>query len=58
MANNMADQDEFLVDIRYRLEQAQAMHKHNYDKLHRVFSFAVGDWVWLCLWQHAPATLP
>lgn len=35
VAKNMADCDEFLADVCYRLEQAQADQKRHYDKLHR-----------------------
>ena len=47
IAKNMADRNEFLADIRYRLEQAQTVQKRHYDKLHRPVSYAVGDWVLL-----------
>ncbi|XP_066334044.1 uncharacterized protein [Miscanthus floridulus] len=40
VAKSMADRDEFLEDIRYRLEQAQAVQKLHYDKLHRQVSYA------------------
>ncbi|WVZ63072.1 hypothetical protein U9M48_012737 [Paspalum notatum var. saurae] len=33
------------------------MAKQNYDRGHRDLSFAVGDWVWLRLRHHAPASL-
>jgi len=58
VAKNMADRDEFLADVRYRLEQAQAVQKAHYDKAHRAVSYAVGDWVWLRLRHCAPASLP
>jgi len=58
VAKNMADRDEFLADVRYRLEQAQAVQKAHYDKAHRAVSYAVGDWVWLRLRHRAPASLP
>ena len=54
----MADQDEFLADVLYRLEQAQAVQKAYYDRAHRAVSYAVGDWVWLRLRHRAPASLP
>jgi hypothetical protein len=54
----MADRDEFLADVRYRLEQAQAVHKKYYDKLHRPVAYAVGDLVLLRLRHRAPASLP
>lgn len=43
VAKNMADRDKFLQNVRYRLEQAQAVQKRHYDKLHRPVSYAVGD---------------
>jgi len=58
VAKNMADRDEFLADVRYRLEQAQAVQKAHYDKAHRAVSYVVGDWVWLRLRHRAPASLP
>jgi hypothetical protein len=58
VARNMADRDEFLADVRYRLEQAQAVHKKYYDKLHRPVAYAVGDLVLLRLRHRAPASLP
>jgi len=39
VAKSMEERDEFLVDIRYRLEQAQAVQKKHYDKLHRHVSY-------------------
>jgi len=53
VARSMADREEFLADVRYRLEQAQAIHKKHYDKLHRPVSYTVGDWVLLRL-RHRP----
>jgi hypothetical protein len=58
VAKNMADRDEFLADVRYRLEQAQAVQKRHYDKLHRPVSYAVGDWVLLRLRHRPVASLP
>lgn len=43
VAKNMADHDEFLEDVRYRLEQAQDVHQHFNDKHHHVVSYAVGE---------------
>ena len=57
VAKNMAERDEFLADVRLRLEQAQAVYKHHYDKHHREIAFAVGDWVWLRLHQRAASSL-
>jgi hypothetical protein len=58
VARSMADRDEFLADVRYRLEQAQATHKKYYDKGHRAVSYEVGDLVLLRLRHRAPASLP
>ncbi|XP_066380951.1 uncharacterized protein [Miscanthus floridulus] len=58
VAKSMADRDEFLEDVRYRLEQAQAVQKLHYDKLHRQVSYAVGDWVLLHLRRRPAASLP
>ena len=49
VARNMEERDEFLADIRYRLEQAQAVQKKHYDKLHRHVAYQVGDWALLHL---------
>jgi hypothetical protein len=38
----MADCDELLADVRYRLEQAPAVYKHHYDKCHRKVQYANG----------------
>jgi transposase InsO family protein len=53
MAQTLAERDEFLQDVRLRLEQAQQVAKLLYDRCHRDVSFAVGDWVWLRL-HHRP----
>jgi hypothetical protein len=55
VTKNMAECDEFLPDVRLRLEQAQAVYKRHYDKYHREVRYKVGDWVWLRLRQR-PAT--
>jgi len=57
VAKSMEDCDELLDDVRYRLEQAQAVYKAYYDKHHREVRFAVDDWVWLRLRQRAAASL-
>lgn len=49
----LLDCDEFLAEVRDRLEQAQQYAKVQYDKKHRELSFEVGQWVWLCL-LHRP----
>jgi hypothetical protein len=48
----------FLTDVRYRLEQAQALQKHHYDRHHRPMSYQVGDWVLLWLRQRTASSLP
>jgi hypothetical protein len=53
VAKTMEEWDEFLADVRFRLEQAQAVQKLHYDKNHRQVSCVVGDWVLLCL-RHRP----
>jgi hypothetical protein len=53
VAKSMAEQEEFLADVRVRLEQAHAVHKLHYDKRHRTVSYSVGDWVLLRL-RHRP----
>ena len=58
VARNMEERDEFLADIRYRLEQAQAVQKKHYEKLHRHVAYQVGDWVLLRLRQWAASSIP
>jgi hypothetical protein len=58
VAKTMAAREELLADVCTRLEQAQAIQKKFYDKLHRPVSYAVGDWVLLRLRQRAAASLP
>ncbi|KAI4330765.1 hypothetical protein MLD38_029019 [Melastoma candidum] len=58
VAKTMAERDEFLADVRYRLDQAQTVQKLHYDKLHRPVSYQVGDWVLLRLRHRAAASLP
>ncbi|XP_066333915.1 uncharacterized protein [Miscanthus floridulus] len=57
VTKNMADHNELLANVRYCLEQAQAIAKRHYNKRHRVISYAVGNWVWLCLRHHPTASL-
>jgi hypothetical protein len=45
----LKDRDEFLLEVRERLEQAQQQYKFYYDRKHREVSFDVGQWVWLRL---------
>jgi hypothetical protein len=54
----MEERAEFLSDIRYRLEQAQAVQKLHYDKHHRHVAYQVGDWALLLLRQRPAASLP
>jgi hypothetical protein len=49
--------DEFILEVRDRLEQAQQLYKEAYDKNHRDLVFAVGDWVWLRLLHRPIASL-
>jgi hypothetical protein len=53
VAKTMEEREEFLADVRWRLEQAQAVQKLHYDKHHRQVSYEVGDWVLLRL-RHRP----
>lgn len=43
VAKNMTDREELLADVRYRLEQAQAVQKKFYDRRYRPISYNVGD---------------
>jgi hypothetical protein len=58
VAKNMEERAEFMADIHYWLEQAQAMQKLHYDKVHRHVKNWVGDWALLRLWQRAASSLP
>jgi transposase InsO family protein len=58
IAQEMEERAAFLDDIRYRLEQAQAVQKRVYDQHHSPVSFQVGDWALLRLRQRAVASLP
>jgi len=58
VACDMEEREAFLADVLYRLEQAQAVQKLQYDKHHRQVVYQVDDWVLLCLRQRAPASLP
>jgi hypothetical protein len=51
------DCDEFLAEVRERLEQAQQQHKAFYDHKHRQLDFVVGKWAWLCLLHRLIASL-
>ena len=58
VTQNMAERDELLTDVRYRLEQAQEIQKRHYNKNHRAVSYDVGDWAWLHLRHRIPTSLP
>jgi len=58
VARTMEEREEFLGVIRYRLEQAQAVQKLHYDRVHRHVQYTVGDWALLKLRQRATSSLP
>jgi hypothetical protein len=58
VAKSMEERTEFLADIRYRLEQAQAYQKRHYDRVHCDVTYQVGDWALLRLRQRAASSLP
>jgi hypothetical protein len=58
VAHEMEECAAFLDDIRYHLEQAQAVQKHVYNQHHRPVYFQVGNWALLRLWQRTAASLP
>jgi hypothetical protein len=43
--SSSAERDEFLMEIRKRLEQAQQYYQHHYDRKHHASEFAADDWV-------------
>jgi hypothetical protein len=49
VAQSMKEREEFLADVRYRLEQAQVTQKRHYDKVHHHVAYKVGDWALLHL---------
>jgi hypothetical protein len=53
----MTERDEFLAEVRDRLEQAQQHYKAVYDRRHRPVQFAPGQWVWLRLLHRPVASL-
>jgi hypothetical protein len=57
VASQMLERDEFLVEIRERLVQAQQHCKAYYDRGHRELEFEEGQWVWLRLIHHPMALL-
>jgi hypothetical protein len=58
VAHTLEERTKFLEDIRHRLEQAQAMQKRHYDRLHREVTYQAGDWVLLRLRQRPTASMP
>jgi hypothetical protein len=58
VAKSVEEREEFLTDVRYRLEQAQATQKLHYDKVHRHIAYKVGDWALLHLRQRTALSLP
>ena len=57
VAKTMEEREEFLADVRFRLQQAQDVQKRHYDKKHRPVSYIVGDWVLLRLRHRSVASL-
>jgi hypothetical protein len=53
----MWERDEFLAEVRDRLEQAQQHHKSFYDCKHKQLEFAIGEWTWLLLLHRPIASL-
>jgi hypothetical protein len=58
VAHEMEAREAFLADVRFHLEQAQAVQKLQYDKHHQEVTYEVGDWAFLCLRQRVAASLP
>lgn len=52
----MKEREEFLADVRARLEQAHAVAKHTYDRNHRELSFSLC--AWLRIHHRTPVSLP
>jgi hypothetical protein len=57
MQHQVMERDEFLVEIKDRLEQAQQYYKLHYNRKHREVEFQVGPWVWLRLISRSLASL-
>jgi hypothetical protein len=53
----LRDRDEFLIEIKDRLLQSQALMKQAHDQRRRDMEFAVDDWVWLRLNQRAATSV-
>jgi hypothetical protein len=49
VSQQLQERDEFLMQVRERLEKAQLHYKSQYDRKHRELQFSAGDWVWLRL---------
>lgn len=58
IAKALAERDEFLEDVRLRLEHAQQVAKQQYDRSHCAIEFKLGDWVWLRLHQRPHGSIP
>lgn len=54
----LRDCDEFLVEVRECLLQAQQYAKRYYNSHHRELEFVVGDWVWLHRSTHSLDSRP
>jgi hypothetical protein len=57
VARTMEEREEFLANVRHRLEQTQAVQKKHYDKTHRDIIYQVGEWVLLQLRHRSPSSL-
>jgi hypothetical protein len=57
VAQEMEAREAFLADVRFRLEQAQAVQKLQYDKHHREVTYEVRDWAFLRLRQRVAVSL-
>jgi hypothetical protein len=53
----LQDRDEFLIEIKNRLLQSQALMKQVHDQRRSDMEFAVGNWVWLHLNQRAATSV-
>jgi hypothetical protein len=53
----LKDRDDFLAEVKDRLEQAQHHYKAVYDRSHRPVEFEPGQWVWLRLLHRPVASL-
>jgi hypothetical protein len=53
----LLERDEFIMEIRSRLLQAQQHYKMHYDRKHRPLEFEAGQWVWLRLLHRPMASL-